>query len=250
VELRSVLIQPVDGETDLSPREIAAVLRSQWSLPKGPIESLTSAIEWAGGIVIPFDFETPLVDAVSHWAPPTPPLFFVNSQRPTDRVRFTLAHELGHLMVHQFNRRIFEDVRQALDAEDQANAFASEFLMPEREVFADLRDLDLARLAALKPRWRVSMAALLKKAGDLEAITPRRARRLWAQMSSLGYRRQEPPSVDLAPEPPLFLRKLVELYQARLGYSANEFSRTILAHEDVARESYLLEDSRRLRLVT
>ncbi|HZE62326.1 MAG TPA: XRE family transcriptional regulator, partial [Pyrinomonadaceae bacterium] len=80
---------------------IARLLRRSWGLPSGPIENLTTAIEAAGGVVLRCSFGTNKIDAMSQWAPCEPPLFFINSEISADRCRYTLAHEIGHIVMHQ-----------------------------------------------------------------------------------------------------------------------------------------------------
>ena len=151
------------------------------------------------GIVIPFDFETNSIDAVSHWPPGVPPLFFVNKFIPTDRMRFTLCHELGHIIMHQKTPNP--------EIERQANEFASELLMPERDIRPYLVDISIDKLASLKPYWKVSMSALLKRSVDLNVITQRHGRTLWMQISQAGYKVREPIELDLPNESPTLLKK-------------------------------------------
>lgn len=84
-----------------------------------------------------------------------PPLIFINKNQPVDRYRFTLAHELGHLVMHRAPTPTMED---------EANAFAAELLMPASDIYNDLRNISIEKAAALKPFWRTSMAALFYRA--------------------------------------------------------------------------------------
>ena len=100
-------------------------------MPNGPVLSMTSSVEDAGGIVVLIDFGTPLVDGVSRWVPGLPPLFFLNQAAPGDRGRMTLAHELGHMVMHHVARA---------EMEVQAFEFAQEFLMPAKDIRHQLDD--------------------------------------------------------------------------------------------------------------
>jgi hypothetical protein len=151
-ECRIPKIETDDLDSSFTVKRIADIARrtrALWMLPPGPIENLCGAIEDAGGVVIPCDFETLRVDAVSQWVPSLPPLFFVNNVIPQDRLRYSLAHELGHLILHQMTHEN-ADPSLTPHAEQQANAFAAELLLPEREIRPDLFDLTLPRLAVLK----------------------------------------------------------------------------------------------------
>jgi Zn-dependent peptidase ImmA (M78 family) len=79
------------------------------------------------------------------------------------------------------------------------------------------------KLANLKPYWRVSMAALLYRASDVDAINQRTRTYLWMQMGKRGYRKHEP--VAIAPEEPTTLKELVRLHRSELGYSSEEVMR-------------------------
>jgi Zn-dependent peptidase ImmA (M78 family)/transcriptional regulator with XRE-family HTH domain len=173
------------------PAQIASVVRLLWSLPPGPVQNVIGSIEDAGGIVVKFDFGTRKIDALSQWFQDYPPIFFVNSSIPTDRMRYSLAHELGHTVMHQMPTD---------DVEREADAFAAEFLMPVSQIAPHLQELSLPKLAALKPYWRVSMNAMLKRACDLESISPRQRSYLWTQMGMSGYRSHEP--ITIPPEKP------------------------------------------------
>ncbi len=206
------------------PVEAARAMRAQWQLPKGPVENVTAAIEDAGGIVVAGDFGTRLIDAVSWWIPRLPPLFFVNRDLPPDRWRLTLAHELAHMVLHH---------SLSPDMEHEANTFAAEFLMPAQEVRPHLQGVtSISDLARLKPYWRTSMAALLKRAQDLKILPGTRARYLWMRLSKAGYRRREPPELDPPRETPALLGELIELHLKDFGYSPAQLAQLMALHEE------------------
>jgi Zn-dependent peptidase ImmA (M78 family) len=189
-------------EHDGDATKIAAFVRANWRLPLGPITDLVKAIENAGGVVFRFPFGTKDIDAISHWPVECPPLFFVNADAPADRIRFSLSHELGHVTMH----------RGASDAmEDEADRFASEFLMPARQIAPQLNGITIRKAAKLKPYWRASMQALIRRARDLGRITATEYSRLFRRLSSLGYRKSEP--VEIAPEVPRLFDRILKEYQ-------------------------------------
>ena len=177
---------------------IAQLVRSTWHLPPGPVRNVTEAIENAGGLVISVDFETRQADAISEWVPPYPPIFLVNSNSDItgDRLRMTLAHELGHIIMHRFPNA---------EMEQQANAFAAEFLMPRKEIKSSLYGLTWAKLLDLKIHWKVSMAAIVQRAYELGTITESQRKYQFIQLSRRGYRTREPEETDI----PLERRKPV-----------------------------------------
>lgn len=238
VNMGTVGIKQIDlGDFDHSPKEVARVVRAAWRLPRGPVQNLVDAIENQRGLIIPFDFKTNGIDAISHWQPDIPPLFFVNKYSPTDRLRFTLCHEMGHIVMHQGS--------VDFNMESQADEFASEFLMPESDIRPYLSDLSLEKLATLKQYWKVSMAALLKRASDLNEITSRQARTLWAQMSKSGYRLREPSELDLPKESPNLLSEILMTYIVDMKYTARELSKLLCLSEKEIHDVYLNSSSRK-----
>jgi Zn-dependent peptidase ImmA (M78 family)/DNA-binding XRE family transcriptional regulator len=199
---------------------IARLVRSMWMLPSGPIRDLTRAIEEAGGMVIEFDFGTQQADAISEWIEDRKdgrPLFLINSNSaiPWDRRRLTLAHELGHIILHRFPNP---------DMEQQANEFAAEFLMPRREIKPSLYGLTMAKLADLKRIWKVSMQALIERAYQLKTITEHQRRLFYINLNKRGSRLHEPLENEYPPERPTLLPSLLNAHLRSLGYSVKELA--------------------------
>ncbi|TJZ94587.1 ImmA/IrrE family metallo-endopeptidase [Actinacidiphila oryziradicis] len=202
---RLIEVTPLD-----TPQEAAETLREDWGVGPGPIEDLVQLIEAAGALVVVRDLATTELDAVSQWVPGGRPLFLLNSHAPPDRFRFSLAHELGHVVMHT---QPGEGRRQ----EDEADHFAAELLMPYATIRDELKQgVDIPRLLELKARWGVSMAALIRRASSLNVITDWQYRNLMVEMSALGYRTTEPGVVPR--ETPQRLAQVVtRLEQQHLG---------------------------------
>lgn len=196
---------------------IAGLVRAQWQLPVGPIQNLTRILEAAGVIVVHSALGGSAVDGVTFRAPGLPPLIVLNTDQPADRMRFTLAHELGHLVMHH--------AQPTQDMEQEANDFASSFLMPSRDIrpyFA--RRVDLRLLAELKPVWKVSMASLLMRARSLGVLAYNQERYLWQQFSIAKIRLSEPPELNFPHETPTVLPELLEAHIQQLGYSVADLA--------------------------
>src|SRR5690606_12170407 len=95
-----------------TPNEAATMLRAAWRMPIGPVRNLLRWVESAGVIVVEEDFGTHRIDGMSQWAGDHA-VIILNTVLPTDRKRLTIAHELGHLVLHSQ----YVD----LDVEEQAN---------------------------------------------------------------------------------------------------------------------------------
>jgi Zn-dependent peptidase ImmA (M78 family) len=128
--------------------------------------------------------------------------------------------------------------------ENEANTFASALLMPAAEIRVALGGrIDLRRLAALKPEWRVSMQALLYRAQTLGLIEKPQAAWLWRQFSSQRMKLREPPELDFAPEQPGVLTRMVRLHLDTFGYTRAEFAKLIHFPESRFGELYNLSSA-------
>jgi len=130
--------------------------------------------------------------------------------------------------------------------EEEANEFASALLMPTRDVRPHLLGgrLTIERLAALKPVWRVSMAALLYRAKEIGAITESQSQYVWRQMSAMGYRRTERSELDLKIEMPTFLPELVRLHLEDLGHGVADLAQALRSSEEDLRALRTLPEQR------
>src|SRR2546428_12825632 len=111
----------------------------------------------------------PQRDAFSTWAggDGSTPVIVVTATTEGDRRRFSVAHELGHLVLHQVPQGSPHGL------ERQADMFAEEFLLPAAAMREALvPPVTLTTLADLKGHWGVSLQALIRRARTLERITP------------------------------------------------------------------------------
>lgn len=234
----------LDIEDYGSPAKVAAVLRAHWGVPRGPIKDLTSLVEKAGVLVVHSSMAGANISGVSFAVPGMPRLIVLNNEQPADRMRFTLAHELGHAVMHRF---------PTPSMEDEANKFASALLVPAADLrpYLAARRPDLSLLAALKPEWRVSMQSLLMAITDAMPLTSNQAQYLWKQMSARGYRLREPPELDFPHEVPTVVDSLFRVHREGLGYSLEDLARFFCVHEHELSELYSLgksEEPRRPRI--
>jgi Zn-dependent peptidase ImmA (M78 family)/transcriptional regulator with XRE-family HTH domain len=238
-------IDPDDHGGDIE--KIAAMTRMRMGISPGPVENLVDAIEACGGIVIDRDLEIDNVDALCRWVPGLPKLFLLNGAQPGDRMRLTLAHELGHTVMH-FNRDAVLDVADSagfhqipdslpfnrdavLDlAERQAQRFAASFLLPANEVRCDFGvKLDIPKLSALKRKWRVSMQALAYRAHQIGCINEIRYRSIFQQMSREGWRKSEP--IEVRRESPRAFKRLLHAH-LKAGYTEGQLAELLFVSSE------------------
>jgi len=220
-----------------NPRRVAQRVQKIWKLPSGPIHDLTQVVEEFGGIVIMMDFFTKLVDGTHLFVSGLPPIFFMNDRVPGERYRFSLAHEIGHAIMHPSTGR---------DEEADANAFASELLMPRGVIASDLRNLDLNSAGRLKKVWKVSIAALIRRARDLNQIPESAYRRLFTRLSASGQRADEPWPIPM--EQPRLYDSLMEFHKTQLGLNDSDLKRMLFTdyHGPLDRPSHRVS---RFRLI-
>jgi Zn-dependent peptidase ImmA (M78 family) len=132
--------------------------------------------------------------------------------------------------------------------ERDADAFAAALLMPADDIRPELRGVRFRDLGALKPRWRVSLAALIRQAHRLGVISDRQYRTFNIQLNGLpGGRKHEPGEFD--PEQPRLIRHVLEHYQHEIGYSDDEILDAMVVTPERFSEFYLGAPKRRLRAV-
>jgi len=224
-------IPRLDAEEYGDPEKIAGIVRAHWRVPSGPIKDLTKLVEGAGAIVVHSALGGAAVSGVTFAVPGLPPLIVLNEEQPADRLRFTLAHELGHLVMHRFPTSMMED---------EANVFAGALLMPASDIrpYFVGRKIDFALLAALKPEWKVAMQSLLMRARSLKVVSPNQERYLWQQFSMRRMRLREPPELDFLPEKPSTAHDLIRLYLEELGYGLDELAALLHIHPYELRSLY------------
>lgn len=211
-------VDEFEGRVD----EIADSVRSAWQIPDGPIKNIIATIENSGGLVSMCHFGTVYIDGFSRRSPNLPPMFFLNQDMPPDRLRWTACHEMGHIIMHKMPHP---------DMESEANRFASEFLMPTREIKGQLRDLTLEKLASLKQYWRVSMQSLVYRAVELGMQTERQKRSWFTKFNRLGYLKREPIELDPPKESPQLLGDILNVHR-QIGYTDAEIRDLIAVGEN------------------
>jgi Zn-dependent peptidase ImmA (M78 family)/transcriptional regulator with XRE-family HTH domain len=167
----------------------AEACRIDWGLrTDNPIANMTRLLERAGAVVGLFRLEDDSVEAFSWWRE-RPLVMSKRGGESATRRRWSLAHELGHLVMH---RRVATGEHAT---ETEAHRFASAFLMPERAFrieFPRRSRIDWDGLIEMKQRWGTSVQAILHRAHDLGVITSAAYRSAYVRISQLGWRRSEP----------------------------------------------------------
>jgi Zn-dependent peptidase ImmA (M78 family)/transcriptional regulator with XRE-family HTH domain len=224
--------------TDDDIENIATQVRRYWGLGDGPISNVVLLMENNGFIITRMDLESPALDAFSNLPMSfdnTPYIILGNDKQSSVRSRFDAGHELGHLILHRSIKD--SDLNKATDfkiIEQQANRFSSAFLVPMNKFSEDFSLPTLNAFRALKSKWLVSVALLIKRAYDLGFIPDEHYRRLWIYYNHKGWRKEEPLDSELPIEQPLLLRRaFASIIEAKVRTPEQLLSELPLSSKDV-----------------
>jgi Zn-dependent peptidase ImmA (M78 family) len=169
---------------------VASAVRRAWKLGESAIPNLIDTFELQGIKVFttPFDGENK-VDGLSARVNDKPVVAIRDKDCPGDRQRFTLAHELGHLVLKG-------RLSKSLDEEKACHRFAGAFLVPKEVVYKllgkDRSWLEPRELQLLKEEWGLSMAGWMLRARDLGVLPRPKAGELWQHFVANGWNKREP----------------------------------------------------------
>jgi Zn-dependent peptidase ImmA (M78 family)/transcriptional regulator with XRE-family HTH domain len=192
-------------------------VRNAWQLGMNPIADLTDTLEGLGLLVIVVDEENPGFSGLTAKAQTEDgrsyPVVAVSKRWPGDRQRFTLAHELGHLLLEG-------RLADGLDEEKACDRFAGAFLAPQVAVHQMLGEqrhaLEWQELYVLKHEFGLSMAGWLQRAKQCRVITDAVHLSMFKRFSAKGWRKNEPGDPLSQEHPRLFdqlvYRALAEQY--------------------------------------
>lgn len=173
-----------------TPEEAAGALRVRWGLGDKPIAHMVRLVEAKGVRVFSLAEDCVEVDAFSFWRG-AQPFIMLNTLKSAERSRFDAAHELGHLVLHRHGQP------NGREAEREADAFASAFLMPRSSILAHApRNPTIEMILRSKRHWNVAAMALVHRMHSVGVISSWYYRQLCIQMSALGFRRTEPESSE------------------------------------------------------
>ncbi|WP_316213956.1 XRE family transcriptional regulator [Bradyrhizobium sp. SZCCHNR2032] len=193
---------------------IALEVRKAWGLGSGPISNVLALLESNGIVVCRYEMPGENVEAFSFWNGSRAFIFMASEKEAGVRLRYDLAHELGHLVLHRWiEQSEIEDKKALREIEAEADKFAGAFLLPSTSFPNEIYTTRLDAFVSLKARWKVSIQAMVYRCRDLDVIDPDQALNLYKQISFRRWRKKEPlddpNSIPL--EQPRLLRRVVEL---------------------------------------
>jgi Zn-dependent peptidase ImmA (M78 family) len=179
--------RPVATEDDAE--NAATELRKTWQLAEAPIDSLTGTVEDHGGVVVPCRDISRDFDGLAGRTDNGFPVAVVSTGTSDDRRRFSLAHELAHLLMLCTGLN-------AKDEEHLANRFASALLVPASAARSELGNkrtrLGIPELGLLKRKYGLSMQGWARRACDLKIIQASQYRSLCIIFNQKDWTKFEP----------------------------------------------------------
>lgn len=193
-----------------SPQNCAKELRKLWGVNPGPIKNLSELLEKHKIMLLSYDFGTDFLDGKCTIAADQVPIIVTNSRLLGDRQRFTLAYNLGYLIMHWKTLPDFDR-----DLAKEAMAFAGEFLMPAEDLRPDVTNLKFSKLPELKTKWKVSMSSLVVNAFLMEAITYNQKTTIKKEFSKRNIKLREPREYDIPVEKYNLVSQFIIKYQTK-----------------------------------
>lgn len=243
VEFPTFTLKTIDLEDDYSPEYAAQFTRRYMGIYQGPVKDICNILERYGIIIVEQRYGTESFDGVSFLTDKGIPVMVINQDFTNDRKRLTIAHELGHIVMHLSREFAIPEHR---DKEDEAFRFASEFLMPENEIRNSLDGLRLTSLMPLKLHWLTSMAAIVRRAWSLHCIDNARYKYINIELSRHHYKKQEP--CDVFMDIPQSFYQAYQLFRTELGYTNIDLSEAFQLPIDVIER--FCGNAPRLRMVS
>lgn len=192
----------------------AAVVRAKWGLGEAPLGNMVHLLELHGIAVFSIRADKGEFDAFS-FREDDGLFVLLSTKKSAERGRFDAAHELGHLVLH-----VDAANPTGLEAEREANTFASAFLMPEADVRAQMpMNPSMELILKKKHRWGVAATALTYRLHELGLLSDWLYHITCVNLSRLGYRSGEPDGMNRESSR-LLSQVVADLWSTRRGFES------------------------------
>ena len=204
---------------------IADLARQKIGLEDHSNNNLLFLLEKAGTFVLEKEIgET--IDAYSLWTEEDRPYIMLGSiKKSAVRRNFDLAHELGHLLLHYKVEFTMQDKKSYKQLENEADAFAAEFLLPEKPFKTDCSGV--AKVSNpdayldIKQKWQVSLQAIAKRSFQLNLIEYQQYRYFFMSINRKGYKVLEPLDNEILIERPMKIKSILQLLFERKVFTVS-----------------------------
>ena len=215
-------IYAIDNDTI---EEYALDLRKLWGLGDNPIDSLISVVQKNGIMVSKVNLKMDKLDAFSVWFDNKPFIFLGGNKETNARIRFDIAHELGHLLMHA-DYYTEDDITNKLvydKLEDEANRFAGALLMPREKFKRDIFSTSIDHFIQVKSKWKSSISSMIRRCDSLGILSENQVKYLNNQMTIRAYWKQEPLDTDTPVEKPFVHKQAINLLLENNIISGRQF---------------------------
>ena len=212
------------------------LLREAWGLDTKPISHLVRLLEKRGFCISTMALNNKKQDAVSIVVDGTPYILLNSEITSAARIRFNVAHELGHVLLHRsVTHEDLGDIDSFNEIEEQAHYFASSLLLPEKPFVSDFWAPTLKCIETIKAKWNVSMQSIMRRALELNLITSSQFSYLNIAISRKGWRVTEPLDDQVEIERDRLFAQSIEQMGIRHDISKQHVLEAITVPIDVAK---------------
>lgn len=229
LDFLSIIYRLIDEYIELPPKnfptldsdrmgieEMAEVARNYWGLGEKPIKNMVELLEVNGIIVSTSRINVPEIDAYTQTRKINgSDVYFVvlgNDKGSRYRRQFDAAHELAHILIHEPYLDLSTLSKdEEREMENQANDFASAFLLPKEPFIRDVSmfPTNLEHYVFMKKKWHVSVGVMVRRAYNLNVITYNQYSYMQRQISKNGWRKREPLDDQSIPTSPILIKKSI-----------------------------------------
>lgn len=211
--------------TDDHIEEVARRIRHHWRLGDAPIENVVNVLEKNGYIISHFSLGFDNVEALFFKSESERAYILVNKDYDSAaRLRFTALHEASHDILHSrmgFDGEIDKPTRKVI--EEQGHALTLAIALPQ--AFLDeVKSVSLEILRILKPKWKMSIQAMLRRLLNVGRIDRSRFDSLMVHLSKRGWRMSEPHDDALPIERPTLLKSAFNAIIKKAGMPRSAFT--------------------------
>lgn len=203
-------INPIDNEQI---EKHALELRDYWGLGIGPIDNLIAVVQKNGIMVSKMQLRLNKLDAFSVWFNNKPFIFLSGDKDSNVRIRFDIAHELGHLLMHAdyYSEEDLKNNTIHEKLENEADRFAGAFLLPKESFSKDVFSTSIDHFIQMKVKWKASIGCMIYRCDTLGILSPNQIKYLKDQMTTRVYWRREPLDKDMPVEKPFAHKQAILL---------------------------------------
>jgi len=174
--LEKRIIQTVEGV-----KTAVINVRESWEIGQDAIQDCIDLLEDNHIKVIEVDDETGAFDGLATIIDTKYPIIVINKNMPIERKRFTLLHELAHLLLPITNLELREQ-------EKLCNFFASEMLLSEENIrneFGEVRSrVSFEELKNSQAKYGISISAIVYKLGETKIMSQERVKKFYMRLNA------------------------------------------------------------------